>query len=115
MVRISILNGRRTAGATQASPSPARRASSGRVEDTLALVQNFERSGQGWFWATNASGCLSYLTETLAETLGVDPATVIGSAFSDHFMRCDDGAEISRNLPFIVARRSNFERLMLRR
>ncbi|WP_454886472.1 EAL domain-containing protein [Sphingomonas oryzagri] len=112
MVRIRILNGLQSPGPTQASV-PVRRAPSGRVEDPLALVQNFERSGQGWFWSTDATGCLSYLTDSLAETLGVDPATVIGSAFSDHFMRCDEGAEISRNLPFIMARRSNFERLML--
>ena len=99
-MRISILNGRKAAGSSQAAPGTARRAaSSGRVEDSLSLVENFERSGQGWFWTTDPTGCLSYLTESLAETLGVDPVSVIGSAFSDHFVRCDDGAEINREDP----------------
>ena len=82
--------------------------------DTLLLLQNFEHSCQGWFWATDSAGRLTYLTEALALTLGLNPGDVIGSALADHFIRCDESPEVSRTLPFIMARRSSFEKLTLR-
>jgi diguanylate cyclase (GGDEF)-like protein/PAS domain S-box-containing protein len=84
------------------------------VDDPLALLRSFENSCQGWFWATDSVGRLTYLSESLASTLGTDPARILGSAFIDHFVRCDDVAEVSRTLPFIMTRRTSFEKLMLR-
>ena len=97
------------AGGTSIPSHPARL-----TTDTLLLLQNFEQSCQGWFWATDRAGRLTYLTEALAVTLGLDPGDVIGSALADHFIRCDESPEISRTLPFIMARRSSFEKLTLR-
>ncbi|WP_343046887.1 EAL domain-containing protein [Sphingomonas chungangi] len=84
------------------------------MDDPLALLRNFEQSGQGWFWATDAAGRITYLTDSLAATLGDSGVGILGSSFADHFVRCDDGAEVSRTLPFIMTRRLSFEKLMLR-
>jgi diguanylate cyclase (GGDEF)-like protein/PAS domain S-box-containing protein len=80
----------------------------------LALLHNFEASGQGWFWATDDEGRMTYLTDGLAGTLGLADGDALGSAFTDHFMRCEADEEVSRTLSFMMARRSGFERLMLR-
>jgi PAS domain S-box-containing protein len=84
------------------------------TSDTLLLLQNFEQSCQGWFWATDSAGRLTYLTDALSQTLGLAPGDVTGSALTDHFVRCDENAEVSRTLSFIMARRSSFEKLTLR-
>ena len=84
------------------------------TSDTLLLLQNFEQSCQGWFWATDSAGRLTYLTDALSQMLGLDPGDVTGTALTDHFVRCDESAEVSRTLSFIMARRSSFEKLTLR-
>ena len=33
----------------------------GSPEDAQSLLRNFEDSGRGWFWATDARGFLTYL------------------------------------------------------
>src|SRR5215475_6917819 len=45
------------AGGEAAQPYPHRL-----TNDTLLLLQNFEQSSQGWFWATDSEGRLTYLT-----------------------------------------------------
>jgi diguanylate cyclase (GGDEF)-like protein len=82
--------------------------------EAVLLLQNFEKSCQGWFWSTDNAGRLTYLTESLANTLGADRQSIVGTQFTDHFVRSEDGAEISRTLPFIITKRSNFEKLTLR-
>jgi diguanylate cyclase (GGDEF)-like protein len=124
MVRIRLFNGAKDLPADIAARQPPTPDSARDIpgvprshrqtDDVLSLLHNFEQTNQGWFWATNSAGRLTYLTESLSATLDVAPTAVIGSAFTDHFVRCDDGAEISRTLPFMMARRSSFEKLMLR-
>jgi diguanylate cyclase (GGDEF)-like protein len=82
--------------------------------EALLLLRNFEQSCQGWFWSTDNAGCLTYLTESIAGTLGISPESVIGSPFTDHFIRPDDGSGMGRTLPFIMTKRSSFEKLTLR-
>jgi diguanylate cyclase (GGDEF)-like protein/PAS domain S-box-containing protein len=120
MVRIRLFSGAKASDPDfgEAGRSASRDASAARPHrqtgDALALLHNFEKTGQGWFWATDSAGRLTYLTESLSATLGMDAAAAAGSAFTDHFVRCDDQSEVSRTLPFIMARRSSFEKLMLR-
>jgi len=120
MVRIRFFNGAKAAETEyRASERPAPRDVGAprphrQTSDALALLHNFEQTSQGWFWATDNAGRLTYLTESLSATLDVDAGAVIGSAFTDHFIRCNDGSEVSRTLPFTMARRSSFEKLMLR-
>jgi diguanylate cyclase (GGDEF)-like protein len=121
MGRIRFFNGAKASETDYAGPSapvspsaPSASRPHRQTSDALALLHNFEQTSQGWFWATDDSGRLTYLTESLSSTLDVASGAVIGSAFTDHFVRCDGGPEVSRTLPFIMARRSSFEKLMLR-
>ncbi|HEY0315765.1 MAG TPA: PAS domain-containing protein, partial [Sphingomonas sp.] len=82
--------------------------------EALSLLQNFEESCQGWFWSTDTAGRLTYLTENISRQLCDTPERVIGSFFTDHFVRADEGAGISRTLPFIMTRHSSFEKITLK-
>jgi diguanylate cyclase (GGDEF)-like protein len=82
--------------------------------EALLLLNSFESSGQGWFWATDASGRLTYLTDAIARSMVAQGGEILGTAFTDHFVREDDGTGVSRTLPFLMAKRSGFEKLTLR-
>ncbi|HWT11512.1 MAG TPA: EAL domain-containing protein [Allosphingosinicella sp.] len=45
------------------------------------FVADFEQSGCGWFWETNADGLLVYVSEPVAAALGREPAALIGRRF----------------------------------
>ena len=47
------------------------------------LLQEFESSGKGWFWETTREGTLSYVSDSVAEALGRDPADLIDRPFTD--------------------------------
>ena len=85
-----------------------------KTTEALLLLQNFEESCQGWFWATDHAGRLTYLTESVAKIICHQPEGILGSSFSDHFVRADDDSGTSRTLPFIMAKRSSFEKITLR-
>ncbi len=97
------LTGKRTASRSQYDTSEA-----------LLLLENFEESRQGWFWSTDHDGRLTYLTKSVSGILGDEPHTILGSLFTDHFTRADDGSGAVRTLPFIMTKRSSFEKLTLR-
>ncbi|MGZ8349499.1 MAG: EAL domain-containing protein [Allosphingosinicella sp.] len=45
------------------------------------LVADFEASGSGWFWETNADGLLTYVSETVAQALGRNGPDLTGRPF----------------------------------
>ena len=49
----------------------------------LTFVDEFENSGRGWFWETNAEGTLSYVSQQLAEDFSCEPAELLGRQFTD--------------------------------
>ncbi|WP_293880697.1 EAL domain-containing protein [Sphingomonas sp.] len=91
----------------------SRLASAARAERVM-LLENYEESGQGWFWATDCDGNLTYLTEGVASLLGEQPGCGIGVAFTDLFLHAATSAEAPRSLPFILTKRSKLEKLTLR-
>ncbi|HVM38401.1 MAG TPA: EAL domain-containing protein [Sphingomicrobium sp.] len=48
----------------------------------LTFVDEFEKSGRGWFWETNAEGTLSYVSEQLAEDFECEPQALLGRQFT---------------------------------
>src|SRR3546814_9805873 len=40
------------------------------THDALLLLRNYEESGQGWFWSTDAKGRLTYITDSVARLMG---------------------------------------------
>lgn len=47
------------------------------------FVAGFEDSRCGWFWETNAQGAITYVSPSLAETLGRNPGELIGRPFDE--------------------------------
>ena len=103
-------------GSTGASPES--RASSGTTDDgsaeAFSLLKVFEESQLGWFWSTDESGRLTYLSSGIARLLDKPVEALIGSRFADIFGRAEDDNTGRRSLPFVLARNNAFEKLIVR-
>src|SRR3546814_8341254 len=40
------------------------------TREALLLLRNYEESGRGWFWSTDAEGRLTYISEAVAALMG---------------------------------------------
>ncbi|HET7817029.1 MAG TPA: EAL domain-containing protein [Sphingomicrobium sp.] len=49
----------------------------------LNFVDEFENSGRGWFWETNAEGTLSYVSQQLADDFRCEAHELLGRQFTD--------------------------------
>ena len=80
------------------------------------LVAEFEQSGRGWFWETDADGALTHVSTRLAEELGRDPTELDGAPFRS-FMT-DEATEtiegLERTLGFHLSTRLAFSDLTVR-
>ncbi len=47
------------------------------------FVDEFEHSGRGWFWETDAEGTLSYVSQQLADDFQCAPEALLGRQFTD--------------------------------
>ena len=95
-------------------PAGARPRSSGAASEALLLMENFERSCQGWFWSTDAEGKLTYLSDGVSKLLSASGESLTGCRFVDVFVQADDDTSGRRTLPFVLARHASFEKLALR-
>lgn len=82
----------------------------------LELLDNFEDLEIGWFWATDPSGSLIYLSESAARALGCEPEQIVGRKLTNLFVeeRNDDQEEVERPLPFLISARNSFSALPAR-
>jgi diguanylate cyclase (GGDEF)-like protein len=82
----------------------------------LTFVDEFENSGRGWFWETNAEGTLSYVSQQLAEDFECEPKTLLGRQFND-LLSVDNGAdglEERKTLGFHLSARFPFADVVVR-
>ena len=49
----------------------------------LNFVEEFENTGRGWFWETNAEGTLSYVSQQLADDFRCEAHELLGRQFTD--------------------------------
>jgi diguanylate cyclase (GGDEF)-like protein/PAS domain S-box-containing protein len=84
------------------------------TRDALLLLQNYEESGRGWFWATDANGRITYITDTVAKLMGRSANELVGTAFTELFLPVDSHGERQRTLPFLMTKQSKFDELPLR-
>jgi diguanylate cyclase (GGDEF)-like protein/PAS domain S-box-containing protein len=82
-----------------------------RNSEALLILKNHEESGQGWFWATNAEGELTYLTDSISHVLGANAESLIGTSFSNLFTHGEDASGNRRTLSFQLAKQSKFGKL----
>ena len=78
------------------------------------ILSDYEQTGQGWFWETDRKGAITYVSATIGELLGRDPASLYGQAFTDLFILDDAGNEGERTLNFHINARSSFQDLPVR-
>jgi diguanylate cyclase (GGDEF)-like protein len=86
-----------------------------RAEKARRFVADFEASGRGWFWETNADGALSYVSEPLAAHLGLAAAELIGHRFEEVLLLdCDGKDDSRRTLGFHLSARFPFADVVVR-
>ena len=88
------------------------------VSRRVELLDSFENAGLGWFWATDAQGRLTYLSENAMERFGLDPAETIGKLLTELFVPCSigrvDGMPSSEKpLAFYVSARNSITQLQV--
>src|SRR6476646_7884875 len=65
------------------------------------LIEEFEASEKGWFWETERDGTLSYISESVARTLGRELGDLLGRPFADLIStRTEDSGPSERTLGF---------------
>lgn len=101
------------AGATNCDP--------GEIAARLQLLDEFENAGQGWFWSTDASGRITYISPSAARTLGASSQELVGRPLSSLFILdsqegreegSDHGTE--RTLSFLMSAKNTISNLELR-
>ena len=85
------------------------------LQQALLLLRDYETSGQGWFWASDADGKISYVSQCVADKLGCLRTELIGQAVQSLFILDSDGDEaVERTLPLILSARKTFTDLSAR-
>ncbi|HTN15225.1 MAG TPA: EAL domain-containing protein [Sphingomonadaceae bacterium] len=87
-----------------------------RVRDRAENILNdYEETGQGWFWETDRRGTLTYLSPPVAKVLGHHrPEDMLGCGFTDLFDLEAGGSDGERTLAFHLSARSSFQELAVR-
>ena len=87
----------------------------GEEQQALLLLRDYEQSGQGWFWSTDAQGCISYISEAVAAQMGCDRQALLGKPFYSLFaIEREEGDENQRTLPLILSATKSFSELAVR-
>src|SRR5690606_16033174 len=83
-----------------------------RAQRSDRLLQEHERSGRGWFWETDRHGCITYISETLAQALDVPKDGLIGRAMTEIIRPGDrQQGDGERTLGFHLSARTGFSEI----
>ena len=83
------------------------------TKQALLLLQNFEESGRGWLWSTDAEGRITFLSGSVCLLLERHLEELLGSPFTDLFRKFGSTANCERTLPFLLTKQSRFDDLPL--
>ena len=75
--------------------------------DKLAMLDELERSGLGWFWATDKEGHITYLSSAIAERAGVELSNLIGEPLPTAF-KSVEGDGRTKSLALKLGARKSF-------
>ena len=106
MARVSLRNFLQQGEAVRAPEVPVLRT------DATLLLANFEQSKRGWFWATDAAGCLTYISPTIAEMIGKSVTELVHTSFTDIFAPMGHECAARDRLPFVLSRRADIDGLI---
>ena len=80
-----------------------------RAQRSDRLLQEHERTGRGWFWETDRHGCITYISDTLAQTLDARPGGMIGRPITEIIRPGDkQQGDGERTLGFHLSARTGF-------
>ncbi len=86
-----------------------------RAQRADRLLQEHERSGRGWFWETDRHGCLTYISDTLVETLRTQSKGLIGRPVTDIICVGDrQQSDGERTIGFHLSARTGFSDIAVR-
>ncbi|MFC0587848.1 EAL domain-containing protein [Novosphingobium aquiterrae] len=78
------------------------------------ILNDYEQTGQGWFWETDRRGAVVYVSHTVAHVLECNVDDLVGRPMADLFDMSRQGQENERTLAFHFTARSAFADLALR-
>ncbi|MBW4331155.1 EAL domain-containing protein [Stakelama sp. CBK3Z-3] len=78
------------------------------AERALLLVREFEAQGSGWFWQTDRTGKLVYLSEKVARLFDHPDRPALGSELTDLFQIDSENPDSARTLGFHLNSRTAF-------
>jgi diguanylate cyclase (GGDEF)-like protein len=86
------------------------------AQKALNFVDEFENSGRGWFWETDALGTLSYVSQQLAEDFQCEPQALLGRQFTDLLSvdQASESLEERKTLGFHLSARFPFSDVVVR-
>ena len=81
--------------------------------DKLAMLDDLEQSGLGWFWACDKDGVLTYLSETIADRIDVPLSEMLGKPLASVFVSTDrDGR--TKSIPLMLGAHKAFSGFAVR-
>jgi diguanylate cyclase (GGDEF)-like protein len=105
---IAALRARRRGPGRAAATAHERARGQRRAEE---LLEEYEQTGQGWFWEIDRQGRITYVTPGIATLLGKSAAELEGRPFASLFRLDGDGQQAERTLAFHLETRSSFKDL----
>ncbi|MDE2413091.1 MAG: diguanylate cyclase, partial [Sphingomonadales bacterium] len=81
----------------------------------ILLLRDYEESGIGWFWASDAEGRVTYVSDIVAQKMGRARSDLLGQPVQSLFiLDRDDDSGSERTLPLIFSARKTFSDLQVR-
>jgi len=97
------------------SPTRALEKASSNLSDNekLAMLEELEQAGLGWFWSSDANGNLSYLSAALAQQVGLPIEGALGKSLAKLFAPVEGEGRI-KSLSFMMGAHKAFSGLVVR-
>ena len=90
--------------------------SSSELTQATHLLLDYEASGLGWFWSTDSSGNVTYISDCVAQRLEKSRAELNGAQFHSLFTLVrdeDDRARQERTLPLMLNSHKTFSEILV--
>jgi len=85
------------------------------LHEAVLLLQDYEASGLGWFWASDREGRITYISDCVAKLLGQERSAIIGQPLQSMFiLERDEDDPVERTLPLLLSTRKTFSDLQVR-
>ena len=103
------------AGSSSSAPRVAAALTGEELKQAMLLLRDYEASGLGWFWSSNADGAITYISQCVADAIGCTRTELLGRPVQSLFiLERDEEDTLERPLPLILSGRKTFADLAVR-